>query len=211
MQERSVTIGGKTYRLEDRSNGKFFFVAATQNPVEQEGTYPLPEAQLDRFVARVIIGYPESVEEEKEVLRLHEGRLEEPLQEIEQVAAPEDVISAQEEVARVGVGEEVLEHVTLLTRLTRPELLPQVGEYFELGVSPRGGIYLLKLSKAWAYLNGREEVTKEDVNAMLFPAFNHRVIPKLERVVEYEEEGSRLSARYKVIREGLDLVRRSLG
>ncbi len=210
MQERSVTIGNKTYFLEDRSRGKFFFVAATQNPVEQEGTYPLPEAQLDRFVTRVVMGYPESVEEEREILKLHEGRIEEPLQEVMKVADPEDVIRAQDEVVRVKVSEEVLEHVTLLTRLTRPEFLPQVGEFFELGVSPRGGIHLLKLSKAWAYLSGRGEVRKEDVNAMLFPAFNHRVVPRLEKVVEYEEEGGRFSARYRVIREGLEVVRKAV-
>ncbi len=209
MQERSVTIGNVTYLLERREAGKFFFVAATQNPVEQEGTYPLPEAQLDRFIARVIMGYPDSLEEEKRVLKLHD-RLEEPLYDVEKVADPKDVIEAQNQVATVRVGEDILEYITLLTRLTRPEFLPQVGEYFELGVSPRGGIYLMKLSKAWAYLHGRMEVSKEDVEAMLFPAFNHRVIPKLERVVEYEEEVGRFSARYKVIMDGLMLVRKAV-
>ncbi len=210
MQERSVTIGRQTYRLEVRDKGKFFFVAATQNPVEQEGTYPLPEAQLDRFIARIILGYPESVEEEKEILRLHDERLTEPLNELRPVASPKDVVDAQEEVARVKADEGILEYVALLTRLTRPELLPQVGEFFELGASPRGGIYLLRLAKAWAYLQGRDEVRREDVDAMLFPAFNHRVIPKLEKVVEYEEEVGKYSARYRVIMDGLNLVRRSV-
>ncbi len=209
MQERQVTIGGRTYPLESRSAGKFFFVAATQNPVEQEGTYPLPEAQLDRFLARIIVEYPASIEEEKSIYELHMGRLSEPLEDLEKVAEPSWVVSAQEAVATgVEVPDEVLAYVAKLVRATRPSVFPPIAEYFELGASPRAGIALIRAAKAHAALRGSAVVEEIDVRSVLFPVLNHRVIPNLEKVVEVESAQGRFAARYKVIREGLSLAER---
>jgi MoxR-like ATPase len=209
MQERQVTIGGRTYPLEIRSAGKFFFVAATQNPVEQEGTYPLPEAQLDRFLSRIIVEYPASIEEEKSIYELHMGRLSEPLEDLEKVAEPSWVVSAQEAVATgVEVPDEVLAYVAKLVRATRPSVFPPIAEYFELGASPRAGIALVRAAKAHAALRGSAVVEEIDVRPVLFPVLNHRVIPSLERVVEVESAQGRFAARYKVIREGLSLAER---
>jgi len=210
MQERQVTIGRRTYRLEMRERGKFLFVIATQNPVEQEGTYPLPEAQLDRFAARVLIGYPSTLEEERAIVKLHALRLGEPLEDLEPCADPLWVVSAQGAAAeRVAVDDDVVNYVATLVRLTRPEVNELAREYFELGASPRAAIALLKVAKAWALLSGRDRVTVGDVDEVLFAVLNHRVVPRLDRVVEYEEKYGRYAARYKVVEEGLELVRKS--
>lgn len=210
MQERSVTIGGRTYPLEVRDRGKFFFVLATQNPVEQEGTYPLPEAQLDRFLMRIVMDYPSSLETEKEIYRLHMYRLTEPVEDLEPVVEPVWVVEAQDLIAReVKVGEGVLEYVTRLIRSTRPSIFHPVSKYFELGASPRAGVFLIRAAKAYAALKGSSEVEFSDVDAVLFPVLNHRLIPNFERLVELESEGERFLARYRLIREGIEYVKKS--
>ena len=207
MQERQVTIGNETYRLEHRGEGKWFLVIATQNPVEQEGTYPLPEAQLDRFLFRVVMGYPESMEEEKEILRLHKGRLVEPVEDLEPVVSPGWLVEAQEAIARgVEVPEEVVDFVTRVVRATRPEIFKPVSRFFELGASPRAAIMILKASQSYALLRGDSTVSESDVTSILFPALNHRLIPSMEAVVEFEEKYGRLRARIEVIREGVKFV-----
>ena len=211
MQERQVTIGGRTYKLEDRTKGKFFFVAATQNPVEQEGTYPLPEAQLDRFATRILIGYPETLEEERAILRLHAYRLGEPLEDLEPCADPDWIVRAQEYVAEnVKVEETIINYAATVVRMTRPEINRLAADYFELGSSPRAAITLLRVAKAWALINSRDYVTERDVDEVLFAVLNHRVIPKLDRMVEYEEKHGRYVARYKVTAEGLEAARKSV-
>lgn len=211
MQEREVTIGDKTYRLEHREKGKFFLVFATQNPVEQEGTYPLPEAQLDRFLMRILIGYPESLEDEKKVLRLHSMKLGEPIDELEPIVEPEWLVKAQDLVAEsVGVSEEVLDYIARLLRTTRPEVFEPIAEYLELGASPRAGIALLRAAKAWAVLEGRDTVEPRDVDAVLFHVLNHRLIPRVEKLIEYEEK-TRYAARIKLIEDALSLVKKTIG
>ncbi len=206
MQEREVTIGDKTYPLEDRRSGKFFFVIATQNPVEQEGTYPLPEAQLDRFMMRIIMGYPASLEEEKNILRLHSMKLREPLEELEPVIKPEWIVEAQNTIAeKVIVSEETIEYISRIVRASRPEIVEPMAKYFELGVSPRGGIQLMKAAKAYAAMRGSETVEPRDVDAVLFPVLNHRVIPSVDKIIEY---GGGFKARLRVIREGLDYLKK---
>ncbi len=208
MQEREVTIGGTTYKLENRREGKFFYVIATQNPVEQEGTYPLPEAQLDRFMMRIIIGYPPSLEEEKEIYRLHSTSLKEPVESLEPVTTPEWVVAAQEYIIRnVEAPDDVLEYVTRIVRGTRQEILRPVSKYFELGASPRAGIYLIRVAKVLAAMRGSETVTIMDVEKALFPVLNHRLIPNLELVVEY---GGGYEARLRVIKEGLEFVKKNM-
>jgi MoxR-like ATPase len=206
MQEREVTIGGKTYRLEDREAGKFFFVLATQNPVEQEGTYPLPEAQLDRFMTRIFMGYPQSLEEERRISELHLYRLTEPVEDLEKVAEQRWVVEAQEYIARnVKVDGSTLNYAVSLVRATRPEFFESISRYFELGASPRASIALLRLSKAIAAMRGSESVAVEDVDYASFHVLNHRVIPNLETVME---RGGGFKARISVVREGLELARK---
>lgn len=211
MQERQVTIGGVTYPLELRDRGKFFFVLATQNPVEQEGTYPLPEAQLDRFLMRIVMDYPRTLETEKNIYRLHMYRLKEPIEDLEPVVEPRWVIEAQEVIARsVKVKEEALEYVTRLVRATRPSVFKPVAKYFELGASPRAGIALIRAAKAYAAVRGSSEAEIKDVDAVLFPVLNHRVLPNIERLVEEGVSGERHLTRYRVIKEGLSLVKKAV-
>jgi len=211
MQERQVTIGGSTYPLEVRRKGKFFFVIATQNPVEQEGTYPLPEAQLDRFLMKIVVDYPRSLEVEKRIYRLHMDRITEPLEDLEPIVGPQWVVEAQEYIAKhVKVSEESLEYATRIIRATRPSVFEPVARFFELGASPRAGIALIRAAKALAALRGSEVVELEDVETALFPVLNHRLMPSLERIVEEGLRGERHIARYKVIREGLEFVKKSV-
>jgi len=204
MQERSVTIGGKTYPLEDRSRSKFFFVIATQNPVEQEGTYPLPEAQLDRFATRILIGYPKGLEVEKHVYRLHLSRITEPVEDLNPIVEPSWVVEAQETIAeKVNVSEEILEIVVRFISCTRPQVLESAAKYFELGASPRAGITLLRVAKAYAAIRGSDEVEKGDIEAVAFPVLNHRLLPSLEKIAEAVESTARYEVRYRVVAEGL--------
>ena len=206
MQEREVTIGGRTYPLEIRDKGKFFFVIATQNPVEQEGTYPLPEAQLDRFMVRIIMGYPKSLEDEMKILDLHSSRVSEPVEDIEKVVDPEWVVEAQSYIAKnVVVDQSTKVYIAKLVRATRPEIFEDMSKHFELGASPRAAIALMKLSKAWAAIHGSQRVSVDHVDEVLFHVLNHRVIPNLETVVE---KGGGFKARIETVLEGLEKAKK---
>ena len=166
MAERQVSVDGVSRPLPDP-----FMVAATQNPVEYEGTYPLPEAQLDRFLLKVTMDLP-AREDEVEILRRHaEGFQAADLDAagVTAVAGAETVQAARRAVARVQCGPEVLGYVTDLARGTR------VSPSFQLGVSPRGSTALLHAARAWAWLNGRDYTTPDDVQAMALPCLRHRV------------------------------------
>lgn len=204
MQEREVTIGDKTYKLEVRDVGKFFYVIATENPIEQEGTYPLPEAQLDRFMLRIVIGYPRSLEDEKEIYKLHAYRLKEPVEELKPVVNPKWIIEAQDYISRnIEVSEAMLDFVARIIRSTRWEVFRGVKRFFELGASPRAGIMLIKVSKALASIRGSSRVEFRDIEKALFHVLNHRVIPNLDLVIEY---GGDFTARMRVIDEGLKYI-----
>lgn len=168
MQERQVTIEGKTYQLE-----KPFVVIATQNPIEQEGTYPLPEAQLDRFLVRLRVGYP-TKEEELEILKRRIERKKEEV-DINQVTSAEEVVEMQRAVEDVYVSDAVLEYITEIVRATRENK-----KEIEVGASPRGSLALLKLSRAFAALEGRDYVIPDDVKKVAVPALSHRLILKRE-------------------------------
>lgn len=168
MQERQVTVEGKTYVLP-----KPFIVVATQNPIEQEGTYPLPEAQLDRFLVRLRVGYPEK-EEEMEILRRRMERKKEEV-DINPVLTPEEVVEMQSAVEEVYVSDAILEYITDIVIATR-----QDKKEVEVGASPRGSLALLKLSRAYAALEGRDYVIPDDVKAVAIPALSHRLILKRE-------------------------------
>ncbi|NJE43050.1 MoxR family ATPase [Thermococcus sp. GR6] len=168
MQERQVTVEGKTYEL-----SKPFIVIATQNPIEQEGTYPLPEAQLDRFLVRLRVGYP-SRGEEIEILRRRMARKKEEV-DINSILTPEEVVEMQRVVEDVYVSDAILEYITNIVIATREDR-----KEIEVGASPRGSLALLKLSRAYAALEGRDYVIPDDVKTIAVPALSHRLILKRE-------------------------------
>ena len=170
MEEHQVTVDGTTYPLESP-----FMVIATQNPVEMEGTYPLPEAQLDRFTARISIGYP-SPEAELEMLDTH--GLFSPLDQLEPVTTAGDMRELIASVRGVHVADAIRHYVISLVNATRssPEL--------RLGASPRATLHLLRACRAYAALEGRDFVIPDDVQALAAPVLAHRLLPTAEAVIE---------------------------
>jgi len=175
MQEKEVTIGGTTYTLNEP-----FFVIATQNPIEQEGTYPLPEAQLDRFVMKIKMGYPETLEDEIRVLDLHELRSTDPIDEFRTVIDdPKKICEVQKTIAeKITVPPLVKQYVADIVRYTRAR------EEVNWGASPRAGIFLMKTAKAYTACSGRNVVQVEDVESVAYAVLNHRIILKSEMVIE---------------------------
>ena len=178
MQEKQVTIGGETFFL-----GEPFLVLATQNPIEHEGTYPLPEAQLDRFMLKVRVGYPSRDAEKEIVGRMASGR---PI-EVERVADADDLLAARSAVAELFMDQKVVDYIVDLVRGSRepaaigvPELKPLIA----WGASPRASIYLAQAARAHAYLRGRSFVVPEDVKAMAYDVLRHRVLLTFEAEAE---------------------------
>ncbi|MDQ3263552.1 MAG: MoxR family ATPase [Myxococcota bacterium] len=171
MQEYRITAGGQTFPLDLP-----FLVFATQNPIEQEGTYPLPEAQLDRFMFLVDVGYP-TAEEEVQIVKSTTGAKQAPLQKI---LSPETILRLQELVRRVPVPDHVVRYAVELVRNTRPKE-PGTPEFVQKNVSwgagPRASQYLVVAAKARAVLQGRFVATVEDVRALAKPVLRHRVLP----------------------------------
>jgi MoxR-like ATPase len=167
MQEYQVTAGGNTYRLE-----KPFFVLATQNPIELEGTYPLPEAQLDRFMFNIKVDYPSDAEE----LRIIDTTTSRELATPAQVLSGSDIVAIQQLVKSVPVSESVLRYAVRLIRASRDEKLPEVGQYLSWGAGPRAGQYLILGAKARAIMSGRTTPGVEDVRAMAPPVLRHRLV-----------------------------------
>lgn len=169
MQERHVTCRGRTYHLPDP-----FFVLATQNPIEQEGTYNLPEAQLDRFMFMVKINYPKP-EEEIEILRRTTGTTE---VELRKIFSPMEIIQLQQIVRQVPVPEHVYEYALKLVQSTRPGHLdvPEVTKWIQWGSGPRGGQQLILGAKARALFSGRYHATTEDIAALAKPVLRHRIV-----------------------------------
>jgi MoxR-like ATPase len=175
MEERQVSVDGTPRPLPDP-----FIVAATQNPVEYEGTYQLPEAQLDRFLLKLTVPLPER-DAEVEVLHRHASGFDPrdlAAAGLQQVAGPEDLRAGQQAVARVQVGRDVLAYVVDIARATRSS--PSLS----LGVSPRGSTALLSTARAWAWLTGRDYVTPDDVKAMARATLRHRVQLRPEAELE---------------------------
>ena len=169
MQERQVTVDGTTYRLP-----RVFTVFATQNPVEQEGTYPLPEAQLDRFMMKVLVSYP-AEDEEVAILRTHQqGIRVEDLDRfgLRRVGGEAELLAAQEEIRARTIREELLGYLARLVRGTRTNLK------VEVGASPRAGLMLLMAAKARAALRGRGHVLPDDLKAAAKPVLRHRLLLK---------------------------------
>ncbi|TCL73998.1 MoxR family ATPase [Rhizobium sp. BK251] len=180
MEERQVTVGGKTYPLPD-----LFLVMATQNPVEQEGTYPLPEAQLDRFLMHVQVGYPDEASEgaimrlnreEENEARAHEGGKQ------EEKLAQSAIFEARTEVGKVTVSDAVEKYMVALVFATRTpaKLDDDLGKWIQVGVSPRGIIGLDRVSRAYAWMKGRDYVVPDDVKAIANDVFRHRLMLSYE-------------------------------
>jgi MoxR-like ATPase len=165
MQERQVTVGNKTYPLE-----RPFFILATQNPIEMEGTFPLPEAQLDRFLFKIFMEYP-SHDEELEILNRYSGNVE---PSVETVVSKEEVIALQKLCRDIPVADDLKEAAVNLVLTTRK------WEGVQYGASPRASIGLIVSAKARAFLQGRNYVSKEDLHVMAYPVLRHRLILNFE-------------------------------
>lgn len=191
--ERQVTIGENTFPLDDP-----FLVLATQNPIEQEGTYPLPEAQLDRFMLKLSIGYPNK-DEELEIMRRMAGK---NVPEVSAVVTPKEIISARSLVSEVYMDEKV-EHyiidIVFATRNPREYGLDELQELIAFGASPRASIYLHQAAKAHAFLRRRGYVTPEDVRAIGMDVLRHRII------VTYEAEAEELTSE-DIVRKVLNKI-----
>jgi len=180
MEERQVTVGGKSYPLPD-----LFMVMATQNPIEQEGTYPLPEAQLDRFLMHVEVGYPDE-KSEAAIMRLnrdeeneeHGDKKPAPPQKL----SPQAVFDARKEIGAVTVSDPVEKYMVSLVFATRYPVRydKDMAKLLQVGVSPRGVIGLDKVSRSYAWLKGRDYVTPDDVKVIVNDVFRHRLILSYE-------------------------------
>ncbi|HMX03669.1 MAG TPA: MoxR family ATPase [Chitinophagales bacterium] len=193
MQERQVTIGEHTYKLEEP-----FLVLATQNPIEQEGTYPLPEAQVDRFMLKVVIHYPEK-EEEKMIIRQNVSGA---IQQIKQVVKPEDILKARDLVREVYMDEKIENYILDIVFATRDPEAYKLGKLKHLiayGGSPRASINLALASKAYAFIKRRGYVIPEDVRAVCRDVMRHRI------GLTYEAEAENITAE-QIISELLNVV-----
>jgi MoxR-like ATPase len=178
MQEKQVTIGGSTFKLEEP-----FLVLATQNPIESEGTYPLPEAQLDRFMLKVRVGYP-SREEEREVLERMAGGHDIP---VERLLEPARILEAREVIAGLYMDPKVVDYVVDLVRATRDPGavgLSDLKPLIAFGASPRASLSLASAARAHAYLRGRNYVVPDDVRALAPDVLRHRVVLTFEAEAE---------------------------
>jgi len=188
MEERQITVGGKTHPLPP-----LFLVMATQNPIEQEGTYPLPEAQMDRFLMHLSVGYPEGGAE-ADIVRLARSEESSAAQagrsRNEARLGQDSIFAARTEIHAVQVSESVEKYIVALVQATR-EPAPvdaELAQWIQVGVSPRGSIGLDKVARAYAWLQGRDYVIPEDVQATVHEVFRHRLI------LSYEAHAARVSA-----------------
>lgn len=171
MEERQISVAGKTHRMAD-----LFLVMATQNPIEQEGTYPLPEAQMDRFLFKVLITYP-SPQSETDMLRLLR-RESGNAAEMPNVLAQDVIFAVREEIRQIAVAPAIDDYIVSLVNATRHagELDADLGKWIEIGASPRGSIGLDRASRVQAWLQDRKFVTPDDVRAVIHPVLRHRLI-----------------------------------
>ena len=162
MEEKQISVDGVTYKMPQP-----FMVMATQNPIEFMGTFPLPEAQLDRFLIKISVGYPDA-ESERSVLSMHQ--MDDPFETLQAVATPEDIINIQNEVKKVFVHENLEKDIVSIVSATRNH--PSV----RLGASPRASLALYRTAQATAYINGRDFVIPDDIQKMVIPVMAHRII-----------------------------------
>jgi len=178
MQEHQVTLGGETHLLP-----KPFLVLATQNPIEQEGTYPLPEAQVDRFMLKLRVTYPDRAAE-KEIMRRMSGQA---LASLQPVATPEDLAAARSQITELYMDDKIADYIVDIVQATRVPAeyhLPQLASLIEYGASPRATIYLALCARAHAFLRGRGYVLPDDVKAIGPDVLRHRIITSFEAEAE---------------------------
>ncbi|MFC5570393.1 AAA family ATPase [Lysobacter yangpyeongensis] len=185
MQELQVTIEGHSFELPPP-----FLTLATQNPVEQEGTYPLPEAQLDRFLLKVLIGYPSRADEKKMVVAVSQGRMASDfdLSQVQRVVGPEEIVAMQLGTAQVTVDDAVIDYAVRIAAATRD------WAGIALGAGPRGSLALVRAARAQAVLAGRDFVTPDDVREIAKPALRHRIALAPELQIEGQEPDDVLHA-----------------
>jgi len=184
MEERQVSVGGKTYPMDP-----LFMVLATQNPVEQEGTYPLPEAQMDRFIMHVMIDYPDDAAE-LQIIRLNRQE-QSPKKEAEsEKLAPEIIFKAREEIAEVTISENMERYIVDIISATRnpKKYGEELDSWMEFGASPRGSIAVDRCARVHAWMEGRDHVTPDDIRAVVYDCLRHRLI------LSYEAEANSISA-----------------
>lgn len=176
MEEKQITVGHETHLLPE-----LYMVIATQNPVEQEGTYNLPEAQLDRFMMHLEVGYP-TPQEELLIVELDEKRQDKARAEPSSITTKAEVFAARRAVADMFISENLKKYVVSLTTATRtPEKYDQdLARWIEYGVSPRATIFMIRTAKALAWLRGDEYVTPEHIQSVAFPVLRHRIVPSFE-------------------------------
>lgn len=170
MEEKKVTVDGNLYHLP-----KPFMVIATQNPIEHLGTYPLPEAQLDRFIMKISIGYPNE-EEELGILNIYGQNT--PLEHLDTVVTLEEILKVQEEILKVKINQAVSRYIIKIAQESRNS------KQIELGISPRGTLAIARVAKAWAYYHERDFVTPDDIKKILLPITGHRISPRAEAKYE---------------------------
>jgi len=175
MEERQVTIEGETHRLSAP-----FFAIATQNPIELEGTYPLPEAQMDRFLLKLSMGYVGTLEEESMIIKRRiSWRKDDPTDMIEPVTDQRAFVELQQFIEQyMYVDDQIIDYISEIVRLTRSHPI------IEVGASPRGGLSLMKVARAYAAMLGRDFVTPDDVKMFIVDALGHRMIMKMEYAIE---------------------------
>jgi len=178
MAEYQATIDGVTYPLP-----RPFFVIATQNPIESQGTFPLPEAQLDRFLMRISLGYPEK---DAEKMILDEYIEESPLASIAAVASKEEVNAAYSDVGKITVSDSVKEYIVAISNETRSS------EKTRIGVSPRGTLALMRTAQVWAAMSGRDYVIPDDVKAVAVPVLSHRIISRSQNTIRLSESNENI-------------------
>ncbi len=188
MEEKQATIDGETHKM-----SLPFFVVATQNPVEQEGTYKLPEAQLDRFLFRIKIDYP-SLQDEITILnRFKDDFKQQETTKVEAVMTPENIFACTEIIEKIHIKDQLVEYIAKIVDNTRNN-----GDLF-LGASPRASLAILKTAKAHAAINGRDFVSPDDIQAMCYPVLNHRIILNPDKEIEGVREE-------EVIKEIIDKI-----
>lgn len=193
MQERQVTIGDQTFKLDDP-----FLVMATQNPIEQEGTYPLPEAQVDRFLMKVVIGYPNKAEE-RQIIRMN---IDGHSTKVQPLVSPKEIIETRSVVNRIYIDEKIERYIVdivFATRFPADYNLPDLTNIISFGASPRASISMALAARAYAFLRGRGYVIPEDVRAVCHDVMRHRI------GLSYEAEANNISAD-EVISQILDKI-----
>ncbi|OBT16937.1 AAA family ATPase [Vibrio sp. UCD-FRSSP16_10] len=195
MAEKQISVGQTTYQLPE-----LFLVMATQNPIEQEGTYPLPEAQLDRFLLHIEVNYPDA-ESELNILRLNRGEALGEVHSFNDTLAEKDIFEARRQVLSIHMSETIEKYIIRLIMATRqPSAYSEkLSQWIEMGVSPRASIALDRAARASAWLAGRDFVSPEDVSAVIFPVLRHRLL------LSYQAQAEGIDAN-RVIEELLHTV-----